>query len=91
MRLIMLHCADMGTLLLFDFAVHEIFSGPYFPAFGLNTERHFISLRTQSECRKIGTRKNSVFGHISHGVVVSNFLITFISYMNKSYKNAVQY
>ena len=33
-----------------------VFSGPYFPAFGLNTE---------SECRKIRTRKNSVFGHIS--------------------------
>ena len=35
------------------------FSGPYFPAFGLstglNTER--VSLRTQSECRKLRTRK----------------------------------
>ena len=32
---------------------YRIFSGPYFPAFGLNTE-----------CRKIRTRKSSVFGHI---------------------------
>ena len=33
------------------------FSGPYFPAFGLNTGRYGVFLRTQSECRKIGTRK----------------------------------
>ena len=31
------------------------FSGPYFPAFGLNTERYSVSLRTQSECGKIWT------------------------------------
>ena len=29
------------------------FSGPSFPVFGLNTERHFISLRIQSESVKI--------------------------------------
>ena len=32
-------------------------SCPHFPAFGLNTERHGASLRIQSECRKIWTRK----------------------------------
>ena len=32
------------------------YSGPYFPAFGLNTERYSISLRIQSECEKIRTR-----------------------------------
>ena len=31
-------------------------SGPYFPAFGLNTERYSVSLRIQSECGKIRTR-----------------------------------
>ena len=35
-------------------------------AFGLNPERYFVSLRIHSECGKIQTRKNSVFGHISH-------------------------
>ena len=40
-----------------------VFSGPYFPAFGLNTERSVVSLCIQSECRKICTRKNSVFGY----------------------------
>ena len=33
------------------------FSGLYFPAFGLNTERYSVSLRIQSECWKIWTRK----------------------------------
>ena len=30
--------------------------GPYFSAFGLNTERNTVSLRIQSECGKIRTR-----------------------------------
>ena len=34
------------------------FSGAYFPAFGLNTKRYSVSLRTQFECGKIRTRKN---------------------------------
>ena len=33
------------------------FSGLYFSAFGLNTQRQGVSLRIQSECRKIRTRK----------------------------------
>ena len=33
------------------------FSCPYFLAFGLNTERYGVSLRFQSECWKIRTRK----------------------------------
>ena len=33
------------------------FSGPYFLAFGLNTERYSVSLHIQSECGKIRTRK----------------------------------
>ena len=44
---------------------YVVISGPYFPAFGLNTERYFVSLRIQSECGKIRTRNNSVFGHFS--------------------------
>ena len=32
------------------------YSGPHFPAFGLNTERYSVSLRVQSECGKIRTR-----------------------------------
>ena len=32
------------------------YSGPHFPAFGLNTERYGVSLRVQSKCGKIRTR-----------------------------------
>ena len=32
------------------------YSGPYFPAFGLNTERYSVSFRIHSECAKIRTR-----------------------------------
>ena len=35
------------------------FSGPYFPVFGLNMERYGVSLRIQSECEKLQTRKTS--------------------------------
>ena len=44
---------------------YGVFSGPYFPRFRLNTERNSLSIRIQSECGKIRTRKNSVFGHFS--------------------------
>ena len=42
-----------------------VFSDPYFPTFGLNTERYSVTLRIQSECGKTRTRKNSVFAHFS--------------------------
>ena len=32
------------------------YSGSHFPAFGLNTERHIVSLCIQSKCGKIRTR-----------------------------------
>ena len=32
------------------------YSGPYFPAFGVNMERYGVSLRIHSKCRKIRTR-----------------------------------
>ena len=52
---------------------YGVFSGPYFPAFGLNTERYEVSLRIQSECGKIRTGKYSVFGHFSHSVNLKLF------------------
>ena len=56
---------------------HGIFSGPYFLTFGLNTERYEISLRIQSECRNIRTRKNSVFGHFWHSVILKSLLLVY--------------
>ena len=40
---------------------YGVFSGPYFPVFGLNTDIYKENFRIQSECRKIRTRNNSVF------------------------------
>ena len=36
---------------------YGVFSGPYFPVFGLNTEIYGVNLHIQSEYRKIRTRK----------------------------------
>ena len=52
---------------------YGVFSSPYFPAFGLNTERYKVPLRIQSECGKIRTRKNSVYGHFSRSVPHHNY------------------
>ena len=52
----------------------EAFSGRYFPAFGLNTERYFVSLLIQSKCGKIQTRKNSVFGLFSRSVCFTDLI-----------------
>ena len=41
---------------------YGVFSGPYFPVFGLNTEIYGVNLRIKSKYRKLWTRKNSVFG-----------------------------
>ena len=49
-----------------------VFSGPYFPVFGLNTEIYSIDLRIQSECRKIRTWKNSLFKQFSRSDVYCN-------------------
>ena len=46
-------------------AKYGVFSGRYFPVFGLNTEIYGVNFRIQSQYRKIATRKNSVFGHFS--------------------------
>ena len=45
------------------------YSGPYFPAFGLNTERYGVSLCIQSECEKIRPRIN-LNTDIFHAVVI---------------------
>ena len=42
------------------------FSGSYFPAFGLNTERYGVSLRIQSECRKMRTKKPEHFSRSAY-------------------------
>ena len=42
---------------------YGVFSGPYFPVCGLNTEIYGVNLWIQTKYGKIWTRKNSVFGN----------------------------
>ena len=46
----MIHCVKSVRI--------RSFSGPCFLVFGLTTERYGVSLRSQSECEKIRTRKS---------------------------------
>ena len=63
---------------------YGLFSSPYFPAFGLNTERYFVFLRVQSESGKTRTRKNFIFGHFSRSVKFfkSHFVNNFYKYIH---------
>ena len=54
---------NLKTITAWKVSKYGVFFGPYFPAFGLNTERYGVSVPIQSECGKIPTRENSVFGH----------------------------
>ena len=60
------------------------FSGPYFPAFGLNIEKCSVSLRIQSECTKIRTRKtpNIDTFYTVNKLCQRNFLISQFFFVN---------
>ena len=54
LKLILL-CAKINTTR--KMSVFGVFSGLYFPAFGMNKEIYKVNLRIQSECGKMHTRK----------------------------------
>ena len=49
------------------------YSGPYFPTFGLNTEKYSVPLRIQSECGKMRSRitPNTATFHAVHLIDIS--------------------
>ena len=51
---------------------YRVFSGLYFPVFGLNTKIYSINIRIQFEYRKIRTRKVSIFRHFSYSATLKN-------------------
>ena len=56
------------------------YSGPYFPAFGMNTERYSESLRIHSKCGKIRTRitpNTDTFYAVSGGRETESFFTHF--------------
>ena len=50
------------TLTTWKVSKYGVFSDPYFPVFGLNTDSCSVNLRIQSEYWIIGNRKKSIFG-----------------------------
>ena len=62
---IFLTLSDFVTPTARKVSKYGVFSGPYFPVFGVNMEIYRVNPRTQSEYRKIRTRKYSIFGHFS--------------------------
>ena len=61
LRIVLLHkTGKLCNFLHSDHCVKSVriwsYSGPHFPAFGLNTERYSVSLRIQFECGKKLTR-----------------------------------
>ena len=66
------------------------YSGPHFPAFGLNTERYSVceSLHHEIEYRKIRTRNNFVFGHFSRSAGITiNAKISFDTHLSNPWKS----
>ena len=70
---------------------YEVFSGPYFPVLGLNTEIYCVNRRIQSEYRIIRTRKKSVFGHFSRSDMIGKvdfyYYLNLLRIMFPSYRN----
>ena len=64
----LLHCEKIANI--------RSFPGPYFPAFGLNKETYSVSLRIQSLCGKIRTRKTPNMD-TSHIVLLSSIFRLF--------------
>ena len=64
----LLHCEKIANI--------RSFPGPYFPAFGLNKETYSVSLRIQSLCGKIRTRKTPNMD-TSHVVLLSSIFRLF--------------
>ena len=60
------------------------FYGPFFPAFGLSTERYGVSVRIQSECRKIRGRKTPNTDTFDTAEI-KTFLINVLIYFNAFY------
>ena len=68
---------------------YGVFSGPYFHAFGLNTERYGVTIRIQSEYEKIRIRKNSVSGYF-HAVTMSSYEAKLETLCKKSIKELTE-
>ena len=72
---------DRGIILCVKRVRTRSYSGTYFPASGLNTERYFASLRILSECGKMQTRitpNTGTFYTVIYIYIYIEILILFI-------------
>ena len=66
------------------------FSGPYFPSFGLNTERYSVSLRISLVQMLENTdQKNSEYGHFSRSVIKGETLAVILFCLSAARKHLV--
>ena len=79
---------------------YGVISGPYFPVFGLKTEKYSVSLRIQSESeyKEIQTINSSVFGHFSRSerftlcyILVNYYRINLLTFYTTLYEILLQY
>ena len=70
----------------------QCFSGPYFPVFGLNTERHRVSLGIQSVCEEIRASKasNADTFHAMTGFYNTSFFAKFLLVLPDATTRGVQ-
>ena len=61
---------------------YRVFSGLYFPAFGLNMDRYSVSLRIQSNCAKVRAKKPPYLDTF-HAVIGKQFDTGSICYWDK--------
>ena len=75
---------------------YGVISGPYFPAFGLNTEIYGVNLRIQSEYRKDGPEITPYLDTFQAVPLLGDFnsdfsfLIQVVTFLNTFYKNESQ-
>ena len=77
---------------------YGVFSGPYFPVLGLNTEIYCVNLRIKLEYGKIQTRKTpyldtflSVFELCFRAPLVSRYLLNFVANNQKAFINTAKH
>ena len=59
---------------------YGVFSGPYFPAFRLNTEQNSVRMWENAD------QKNSVFGHFSHSYCCSFWFFSWENFVSKQFR-----
>ena len=67
---------------------YGVFSGLYFPTFGLNTEGYFVSFHIQYECGKYGPEKTPYLDNF-HAVLLRRFLTLFNCFGFSNYNDLI--